>query len=462
MIENAEILLSVLMGVPLLGIFFAAISKENSESAGRNVLSVGILTVVSNLVILALIGKNLINGSDSFQIMKKFEWLSTPKIEFLFAVDTFSLLLIAAVHIAVLLGLFGVLNNTYRQKTLVILALLFLEKMIGYLLAGDLFSFYIFFEAMLLPLFLLVGILGDVHRQDILYRFFLYNLLGASLLFMALCILFNHQHVTIQAIGTVVLSRNLQMIVWGAIFIAFLSRIPIWPFHYWISSVNVNISNPLVFIIANILPLTGVYGLIRFFPLTAPEIIAPYLLALQIISIITMVVIALIGFSHRDVQYKIFSYMTVFYILYLLGALLPTDKLLSNIGFSVFSWLIIVAAIEVIVSHIEKERQQLGLSVSFFVLAAVGLPLSSMFLNNMFIFAGLLTYNLKTAMFILFAIVLSSVNLLQHLFYLKYSDNEIAEKNNVINDVSSPIIIVLGATILLIITSFINPLWYME
>ena len=56
-----------------------------------------------------------------------------------------------------LLGLFGVLNNTYRQKTLVILALLFLEMMIGYLLAGDLFSFYIFFEAMLLPLFLLVG-----------------------------------------------------------------------------------------------------------------------------------------------------------------------------------------------------------------------------------------------------------------------------------------------------------------
>lgn len=476
MIENAEFLLIVLMGIPLLGIFFAAISKESPESAGRNVLSVGILTVVSNLVILVLIGNNLIHGSDSLRIMQKFEWLSTPKIEFLFAVDTFSLPLIAAVHIAILLGFFGVFNNSYRQKTLVILALVFLEMMIGYLLAGDLFSFYIFFEAMLLPLFLLVGILGDVHRQDILYRFFLYNLLGASFLFMALCILFNHQHVTIQTINTVVLSHNLEIIVWGAIFVAFLSRIPIWPFHYWISSVNVNISNPLVFIIANILPLTGVYGLIRFFPLTAPGIIAPYLLALEIISIITMVVIALIGFSHRDVQYKIFSYMTVYYILYLLGALLPTDALLSNIGFSIFSWLIIVAAVEVIISHIEKERQQLGLPeygilkdaktisfvLSFFVLAAVGLPLSSMFLNNMFIFAGLLTYNLKMAMFILFAIILSSVNLLQHLFYLKYSDNEVTEKNIVAIDLPSPIIIVLGATILLIITSFINPLWYME
>lgn len=476
MIENNNILLTILMTVPLLGILFASISKENSINYGANVLSVGILTIVSNLIVLYIIGQTMHDNGSTIQITEKFEWLNTPKIEFLFTIDSFSLPLLAAVHLAILLGLIGVHNNTYRQKTLVIFALLFLEMMTGYLLAADLFSFYIFFEAMLLPLFMLVGILGDVHRQDILHRFFLYNLLGASLLFMALCILFNYQNVTIQDINKAVLNHNLEIIVWGAIFIAFLSRIPIWPFHYWISSVNVHISNPLVFIIANVLPLTGVYGLIRFFPLTAPDIIEPYLIALETISIITMVVIALIGFSNRDIHYRIFSYMTVYYILYLLGALLPTDALLSNIGLSIFSWLIIVSAIEIIVAHLERERQQTGVAekgilshlkgasfiLSFFILAAVGLPLSSMFLNNMFIFAGLLTYNLKMALFILFAIVLSSISLLQHLFYLKHSDIGLAESPATIDDIPSPVIVALSAAMLLTIISFINPLWYME
>lgn len=478
MIENANVLLAVIMAVPLLGLFFAAVSKEGTDISlrGRNVLAVGIFTVLSNLVVLWITARKTDFSAEASRLVQKFEWLDVPKIELVFELDFFSLLLIAAVHCAVLLGLIGIRNNTYRQKTLVVFALMFLEMITGYFLASDIFSFYIFFEAMLLPLFMLVGIFGDVRRQDILYRFFLYNLLGAVLLFVALCILFNAENVVIRDINQVVLARNVELLVWSLIFIAFLSRIPIWPFHYWLSSVNVNISNPLVFIIANIMPLTGVYGLIRFSPLTAPDILTPYLLILEIISITTMVVIALIGFSNRDIQYKIFSYMTVYYILYLLGALLPTDALLANIGFSLFAYLIVIAAIEIIVSHLEKERQCSGIGecgilcnirrssfvLSFFILAAVGLPLSSLFLNNMLIFAGLVKYNLKMAVFILLALVLSSLSLLQHLFYLRYPQVEKNETAGCVNDISLPVFAVFVLVMLLLAVSFINPLWYME
>ena len=473
MIENANILLVIMMAVPFMGVLFTALSKDGSAGRGRNALSVGILTIIANLLILWITAHRINVNGGHLQIPITFRWLDTPKIELLYGIDAFSLSLIAAVHISILLGFVGVRNNTYRQKTLVILSLLFLDMLSGYLLSGDLFSFYIFFEAMLLPLFMLVGIFGEVRRKEILYRFFMYNLLGAMLLFMALCILFHYQNVTINDISRVSLRRSIAFMVWGAIFLAFLSRIPIWPFHYWISSVNVNISNPLVFIIANILPLTGVYGLIRFFPLTTPDILEPYLLVLEIISIMTMVVIALIGFSNKDIQYKIFSYMTVYYILYLLGALLPTDTLLGNITFSLFSWLVVVAAIEVMVAHIEKEKQDNGLSdygllngvnrcsivLSFFVLAAVGMPLSSMFLNNMLIFAGLLNYNLKPALFILAAIMLSSLGLLQYMFYLKYPRKQTEAE---INDISMPVFAVFGAVMFLLAASFVNPLWYME
>ena len=135
---------------------------------------------------------------------------------------------------------------------------------------------------------MMVGIFGDVRKQQVLYRFFLYNLLGAVFLFVARVVLYNHENVGILEVSRIVLSEHGEVLVWGSIFIAFLSRIPVWPFHYWISSVNANISNPLVFIVANIVPLSGVYGLIRFFPVNAPAALDPYLLVLEIISIVTM------------------------------------------------------------------------------------------------------------------------------------------------------------------------------
>lgn len=473
MIEQ-NLFLLLIMAVPLLGVLFALISKDNPNTKGNNILSLGILVTLTNLLIIFLALRS-IRGENDIQFISNISWLSIPKIEFVFGADIFSLLLIAAVHCAVLLGLIGIRNNTYRQKTLIIFAMLFLSMMTNYLLSYDLFSFYIFFEAMLLPLFMLVGIFGNIKKQDILYRFFLYNLLGAVFLFIALCILFNQQNFNIQGLGNAHLVPKLQFFVWGAIFVAFLSRIPIWPFHYWISSINTNLSNPLVFIIANLLPLTGVYGLIRFFPLTAPSIMAPYMVALEIISIITMLVIALIGFSNRDVRYKIFSYTTVCYILYLLGALLPTDALLENIGFSLFSWIIIVSAIEIILSHLEKEKQCNGLiecgilcnikrtsfALSFFILAAVGLPLSSIFLNNMLIFAGLLKFNLKMSIFILLAIVLSSLNLLQHLFYLRYPQNTDQQQSICVQDISVWVFAFLVLIMIMLLITFVNPLWYM-
>lgn len=469
-----NIFLLLIMGVPLLGVLFALISKDSSAEKRNNILSLGFLVTLTNLFIIFLALRSL-KGEGDIQFISNINWLSIPKIEFVFGADIFSLLLIAAVHFAMLLGLVGIRNNTHRQKTLVIFAMLFLSMMTNYLLAYDLFSFYIFFEAMLLPLFMLVGIFGNIKKQDILYRFFLYNLFGAVFLFIALCILFNQQNFNIQNIGNAHLIPKLQFFVWGAIFVAFLSRIPIWPFHYWISSINTNLSNPLVFIIANLLPLTGVYGLIRFFPLTAPSIMAPYMLILEIISIITMLVIALIGFSNRDVRYKIFSYTTVYYILYLLGALLPTDTLLENIGFSLFSWIIIISAIEIILSHIEKEKQCNGVmecgilcniklasfALSFFILAAVGLPLSSIFLNNMLIFAGLLRFNLKMSIFILLAIVLSSLSLLQHLFYLRYPQKANPQGQVCLQDISVMVFAFLVIIMVVLLITFINPFWYM-
>ncbi len=477
--ENLESLINAVISIPLFGVLFASLSREGGRGRISNVLCVGIFIVLSNLVILWRTALLIDLDKDGWQVVEKFTWIKNPEIELVFGIDIFSLMLIASVHLAVLLGMVGIRHNAYRQKALIICALLFLSMISGYFLASDFFSFYIFFEAMLLPLFMLIGIFGDIKRHQILYRFFLYNLLGAVFLFVALIVLYNYQNVSIREVSRIVLSGHGEALVWGSIFIAFLSRIPVWPFHYWISSVNVNISNPLVFIIANIIPLSGVYGLIRFFPVNAPEVLDPYLLILEVVSIITMLMIALIGFTKKDIQYKIFSYMTVYYILYLLGALLPTDALLMNIGFSLFSYLIIVAALEVLVAHLDNECQtreigecgilcvvpRISLMFSFLILAAIGMPLSSVFLNNMVIFSGLLKFNIKMAVCILLAVMLASISLLQQLFYLKYPPETdeplppVPEECRAA-DISLRVFTVMLLTATLLVLSFINPLWF--
>jgi len=468
-----ENILTAILIVPLLGVLFASLSRDVAGD-GNNVLGVGMFTILSNLVLLGRAAQYINIENTEWQLVEKYSWLENPQINLVFGIDIFSLLLIAAVHFAVLLGMIGVRRNVYRQKALIVFSLLFLTMISGYFMAADLFSFYIFFEAMLLPLFMLAGIFGDIKRRQLLYRFFIYNLLGAVFLFMALTVLYNYQNVGIKEVSRIIVSRNIQTMVWGAVFIAFLSRIPVWPFHYWIASVNANISNPLVFIIANLMPLTGVYGLIRFFPVNMPEALSPYLLILEALSIITMLMIALIGFIKREIQYKLFAYMTIYYIFYLLGALLPTDRLLMNIGFSLFSFLVIIAAIEVLVEHIEDQKRcndvnecgilgnikRTAFLFSFLILAAIGMPLSSLFLNNLVIFAGLMNFNIKMAVFILVAVAIGAVGLLQQLFYLRYSFDDSRAGNEEVADISMRTFVLMLLTIGVLLLSFVNPLWF--
>lgn len=357
-----------------------------------------------------------------------------------------------------------------------VFALLFLSQITGFLLAADVFSFYIFFEAMLFPVFMLIGIFGDIRRQGIMYRFFLYNFLGAVVLFLATIILYNYQNGAVEISKVTQLSFNgrTEHFMWASILISFLSRIPIWPFHFWIASVSSSIKNPLVFIIVNLIPLTGIYGLIRFLPQTFPVSAAFYITALEIIGVVTMLFIALIGFINRDTQYKFFSYITVYYIMYMLGLLSKNTLIMLNVGFSFFSYLIIVAGLEFVSSYVRSQQEKLELGTegllcpvprlafvySFLVLAAIGLPVSSLFLNNFLIISSLLENSFNLGITVICALVLSSGALLGDLYRLKDSSAFCPEKG-CITDISKPYFFFMTFIIFVLIASFIRPLWFL-
>lgn len=469
-----QYLLLTLIAVPFLGFLFSLTARKNNNSPVHNVMNVVLFVIVSNMALLWYIWNNMNLQKSGLQLLETYHWQDVPPITLVWGVDIFSLMLILSIHIMFLIGI-SFVKNTQHPKMLGSLSLLLLSMLTGLFVAADVFSFYVFFVALLIPLFMLIGIAGEIKKQSWMFRFFIYNFIGSVIFFAVICVLMS-QHpqnsgILLGRVARLNFSRGQDYFVWGGIFLAMLSRIPIWPFHYWIASINGAVQNPLVFLAVNLVPLTGVYGLIRFCPKAVPESVGYFLTTLEIIAAISMLFIAFIGLINKDIRYKLFSYITVYYIIYLLGALLPTNRILQNIGYSLFAFLIIVSVIEVLISYIRQEQDITGLSqygvlcavpklsfiFSFFILSAVGFPLSALFINNFVILSYLFRYNLNLGLVIMLAIVVVSAGLLKELHIFKNASG-LQPGNVCIRDIGTKAGIGLGIIMILLLISFFNPL----
>lgn len=467
-------ILLALIVVPFLGFLFALMSRGEMRGGSHNVMAVVVFAALSNIFLLWQIFSRMDISGRGLQFISRYNWIDVPHIELALGIDIFALMILLAVHLILIICI-PFVRETPRPKMLGCLSLLFLSMITGFLVAADIFSFYIFFTALLVPLFLLMGTVGEIRKQSWMFRFFIYNFIGGIILFLVVASLYYYQNrgqaILLDEVARFRLSRPYEYWVWGGIFAALLSRIPIWPFHYWIASVNGAVQNPLVFLAVNLIPLTGVYGLVRFCPKTVPESVSYLLTGLEVVAVVSMLFIAMIGLINKDSRYKLFSFMTVYYIVFLLGALLPTNKILLNIGYSLFAFLIIVAVLEVLLSYIQREQQRhnlhlfgilchtprIALLYSFFTLAAVGFPLSALFINNFVIVSYLFRYNFNLSIVIMAAVIISSAGLLQELYLLK--DSRYLHPNSVcLTDISQTAFYGLGIVVIMLLVSLFNPL----
>ncbi|MBR1600456.1 MAG: hypothetical protein IJ677_02635, partial [Alphaproteobacteria bacterium] len=248
--------------------------------------------------------------------------------------------------------------------------------------------------------------------------------------------------------------------------------IPIWPFHYWISSINSGLSSSLVYVMTNLLPLTGVYGFLRFWQITIPKGILPFVPVVEIFGIMTMLFIALIGLSHKDFLQKLFSYNTVYYILFLLTTIMLPEVYITNIAYSLITFLIVNASLTVLDLWAENVCEEgncdyrgilaymprLSAIFAFFVLIAVGLPLSAMFWNNFVLISAFFRISFTFGVLMMTAISIANMALLYELFIMRDSAN----KNPAIEieDISKRKVAFLVTVIIFLFVSFFNPLWF--
>lgn len=462
--------LIIMILLPLLGCIFSLTANKNS----RNAFNVAVFTMLSNiLVMLKLFSQVDINGH-SLQLRQSYEWISEFGLRITFGVDAFSLILLLGIYVSIIIALVGLKKEDKCNKSLILLTLYFVWNITGFFSAGDIISFYVFFAGMLLPLFMLIGLFGYSQKIS-LYRFFIYNFTGIITLLAAIIILYKffNGNVLLSEITFVTMNKRVGILVWYAVCFSFISRIPIWPFHHWISSVISGLKNPLAYIVINLMPLVGIYGFVRFWPLSVPESVEILVTLIEIFAIITMFVISLIALVNQKFFYKIFSYTTIYYLLFLLAVILPTDILKMNIAYSCFIFMIVTSSLIISDAQIKEKsdiyncdynyilqyNHKLAQTFCFFLLIAMGLPISSMFWSNFVLVSAIFKQNFLVGLMVMFALTMVAVVLMNEL--LQLFTNPVNQTQKIkIDDISNAKLAFLMSVILILMLSFFNPLWF--
>lgn len=469
-------LLFILILLPLIGNIFALASRKDETNA----YNVTLFTMGMGILIILKLFSVIDLSSGDIQFVHQLSWLDTMNITLSFGIDPFALLLLFGIYISLLIGLIGLPANDRKNKSLFVLFLYFLWSVTGFLAADDMISFYIFFAAMLIPLFMLIGSCGRYRKSLSLYLFFLINLVGVFFLLLSMLITYKFYHGNIQLheIAFIRMPKRVGLLVWGGVCLAFASRIPVWPFHSWISAINSGIKNPLVYIIANLIPLTGLYGFARFWQVAVAESMLTYIPIVTVFCLITMFFIVLIGVVHKDFLYKLFSYMTAYYLLFLLTVILLSSIFLGNtlkmnMAYSLFIFLIVNASLVVLDMRLECESKdkkceykgilaympRLSKIFAFFVLIAIGLPVSSMFWNNFIIISALFNFSFVVGLTVISVISVISLSLLYELYFMR----DLQKHGNLIeniNDLSQKEFLFFIGIIAILFLSFFDPMWF--
>ena len=403
--------LSLITFLPLIGVLFILLVRGDEETVSRNARYTAIWTSSATFIVSLFLWINFDTTTSDFQFIEKIEWIPALNTSYHLGVDGISvffvLLSTALTPICVLASWKSI---TKRVREYMIAFLILETMMIGTFVALDFLLFYIFFEGVLIPMFIIIGVWGGDRRVYSAFKFFLYTLAGSVLLLIAIIVLQYESGTTdIPTLLSYNVPVEMQPWLWLAFFASFAVKMPMWPVHTWLPDAHVEAPTAGSVILAGVLLKMGGYGFLRFSLPILPIASEQFTPLIYTLSIVAIIYTSLVALAQEDMK-KLIAYSSVAHMGFVtIGIFTASQYGLQGSIFQMLSHGIISAALFLCVGVVydrihSRDINRYGGLVErmpkyaavfmLFVLGSIALPGTSGFIGEFMILIG--AYNANT------------------------------------------------------------------
>jgi NADH-quinone oxidoreductase subunit M len=403
-------ILSLVTFLPVVGAVFILFVRGTPEVVARNARMTALWTSLITFALSILLWINFDPTTADFQFVETHEWIPSFGITYQMGVDGISLLFVLLSTFLTPICILASWEAIQVRVREYMIAFLILETlMVGMFCALDLILFYVFFEGVLIPMFLIIGVWGGPRRIYSTFKFFLYTLTGSVLMLLAiLAIYFTTDTTDIPTLLTAHLPVAMQYWLWLAFFASFAVKVPMWPVHTWLPDAHVEAPTAGSVILAGVLLKMGGYGFLRFSLPMMPEASAYFTPLVYALSVIAIIYTSLVALVQEDMK-KLIAYSSVAHMGFVtMGTFAGTVQGLEGALFTMLSHGVVSGALFLVVGVIydrmhTREIARYGGLVHrmpvyafvfmVFMLASVGLPGTSGFVGEFLALVGTFQVN---------------------------------------------------------------------